>query len=84
MIIGYYLHLPFFSFHRMMTERRIRMAAVFIRQMFFSAIAVGVFILFMARIFIRTINGYKFALLAPAFLYPVFPPFLSNVDSSRL
>ena len=66
MIIGYYLHLPFFSFRRMMTETTESGWLQFYQSDVLQCIAVGLFILFMARIFIRSDQWYKHALLASA------------------
>jgi len=83
MIVGYYLHLPFFSFHRMMTETTESGWLQFYQADVLQCIAVGLFILFMARIFIRNDQRYKYALLASGLFVSGVSPFLSNVDFVR-
>ncbi|MFZ1978018.1 MAG: heparan-alpha-glucosaminide N-acetyltransferase domain-containing protein [Bacteroidota bacterium] len=83
MIIGYYLHLPFFSLRRMLTETTESGWLQFYQTDVLQCIAVGLFILFMVRIFIRNNRWYKHALLFSGLFVCGLSPFLSDIDFVR-
>ncbi len=83
MVIGYYLHLPFFSFRRMITETTESGWLQFYQADVLQCIAVGLFILFMARILIRSDRRYKHVLLVSGLLVAGISPLLSSIDFVR-
>ena len=80
LMIGYYLHLPFFSLRRMLTETTESGWLQFYQTDVLQCIAVGLFILFMARILIRSDRWYRHTLLVSGLLICGLSPFLSDID----
>ncbi len=58
-IVGYFLHLPFFSFHRMMTETTEAGWLSFYQSDVLHCIAFGLLILFLFRLLIRNNRIYQ-------------------------
>jgi uncharacterized membrane protein len=57
--IGYFLHLPFFSFHRMLTETTEEGWLSFYQVDVLHCIAFGLLVLFISRLLIKNIRAYR-------------------------
>jgi uncharacterized membrane protein len=80
LIIGYYLHLPVFSFRRMMTATTEAGWFKFYQVDVLQCIAVGLLVLFFARIYIRSDRWYKYTLFFSGVFVCLASPFVSAVD----
>jgi uncharacterized membrane protein len=79
-IVGYSLHLPYFSFHRMMTETSATDWLKFYQADVLHCIAVGLLCLFILRIQISSRKVYEIVLLCIAVIVVALTPFVWKID----
>lgn len=80
LLIGYYLHLPYFSFHRMMTETTEAGWLKFYQADVLHCIAMGLFLLFLLRLRIVSKRMYEIVLFSMGMLIVAFTPFVWKFD----
>jgi uncharacterized membrane protein len=79
-VIGYGLHLPFFSLTRTMNESSPAQWLSFSQSDILHCIAVGMLIIFLGRIFISSDRAYQWYLIGVGGLAVLVAPFIWNVD----
>jgi uncharacterized membrane protein len=77
---GYFLHLPFFSFHRMITDTTEEGWLNFYQADVLHCIAFGLFVLFMSRVFIKNGRIYRAFLLTCGIVVVIASMFVWNYD----
>jgi uncharacterized membrane protein len=82
-IVGYFLHLPFFSFHRTVTETTAASWLRFYQSDVLHCIAFGLMVLFLLRLFIRNDSLYKNILLVSGFAVVFTALFIWDIDFLR-
>jgi uncharacterized membrane protein len=78
--IGYFLHLPFFSFHRMITETTEEGWLLFYQVDILQCIAFGLFVLFLSRLLIRNNRTYRMFLLTGGLFVVAATVFVYDYD----
>lgn len=79
-MIGYALHLPVFSFRRMVAETTSESWLKFYQADILHCIAVGWLFLFFSFIFIKSESRFRQWLLASGFLFVFAAPFIWDID----
>ena len=79
-VIGYALHLPFFSLTRTMNESSTAQWLSFSQSDILHCIALGMLIVFLGRIFIKSDRVYQWFLIGVGSLAVLVAPFVWNVD----
>jgi uncharacterized membrane protein len=79
-IVGYYLHLPFFSFHRTVTETAGAEWLKFFQSDVLHCIAFGLMFLFLTRLMIRNDRTYRTFLLSSGISVIVATMFIWDID----
>ena len=79
-VTGYFLHLPFFSFHRMITDTNEEGWLSFFQSDVLHCIAFGLLVLFIARLLIKNNRTYKIFLLTSGLLVVGATIFVINID----
>jgi uncharacterized membrane protein len=79
-VIGYFLHLPFFSFHRTVTETTADSWLRFYQSDVLHCIAFGLLFLFLSRLFIRKDSTYRIFLLLSGFTVLLTTIFIWDLD----
>jgi uncharacterized membrane protein len=83
-IVGYFLHLPFFSLHRTLTEATPGQWSLFYQVDVLHTIAFGLLFLFLTRLAIPETRQYKRFLVAAGAVVVCLAPFVWDIDFSRL
>ncbi len=83
-IVGYSLHLPFFSFHRAITEATEAQWLSFYQSDVLHCIAFGLLILFFSRLLIRNDRTYRTFLFLSGLLVVLATMFLWDIDFNTL
>jgi uncharacterized membrane protein len=83
-IVGYSLHLPFFSFHRAITEATEAQWLSFYQSDVLHCIAFGLLILFFSRLLIRNDQIYRTFLFSSGLLVVLATMFLWDIDFNTL
>jgi uncharacterized membrane protein len=78
--IGYFLHLPFFSFHRVITETTAEGWLLFYQVDILQCIAFGLFVLFLSRLLIRNNRAYRTFLLTGGLFVAAAAMFVYDYD----
>jgi uncharacterized membrane protein len=78
--VGYLLHLPFFSFQRIVTETTSKGWLVFFQADILHCIAVGLLILFALRLWIREDKPFVVSMLIGGWVFVLAAPFLWEID----
>lgn len=79
-VVGYCLHLPFFSFHRTMTEATEAQWLSFFQSDVLHCIAFGLLALFLSRLLIRNDRTYRIFLFSSGLLVVLTTMFLWDID----
>jgi uncharacterized membrane protein len=79
-VIGYLLHLPFFSWARMLHESTQDDWLKFYQSDVLNCIAAGLLFVFLARIWIKSNDTYRRFLLISGLVVALVTPFIWNVD----
>jgi uncharacterized membrane protein len=82
-VTGYFLHLPFFSFRRMITDTSEEGWLSFFQSDVLHCIAFGLLVLFIARLLIKNNRTYKIFLLTSGLLVVGATIFVINIDFTR-
>jgi uncharacterized membrane protein len=83
-IVGYSLHLPFFSFHRAITEATEAQWLSFYQSDVLHCIACGLFILFFSRLLIRNDRSYRTFLFSSGLFVVLATMFLWDIDFNTM
>jgi uncharacterized membrane protein len=83
-IVGYCLHLPFFSFHRSITESTETQLLSFYQSDVLHCIAFGLLLLFLLRLIVRNDRLYRTILLSSGLLVVLATMFLWDIDFTTL
>ena len=83
-MVGYFLHLPFFSLHRTLTEATAGQWSLFYQADVLHTIAFGLLVLFLTRVAMRDGNRYRVFLLAMGTVTVLVSPFLWDIDVTRI
>jgi uncharacterized membrane protein len=83
-VIGYGLHLPYFSLTRTLRDATDSQLLLFSQSDILHCIAVGLLIVFLGRIFIRQDTIYKIYLILIGSCAVLIAPFIWEIDFSRL
>jgi len=78
--IGYFLHLPFFSFRRMITDTTQEGWLSFYQSDILHCIAFGLLVLFISRLLIKNSKAYRVFLLTSGLLVVFTTIFVLNTD----
>jgi uncharacterized membrane protein len=79
-VVGYALHLPFFSLTRTLNESSAQQWLSFSQSDILHCIAIGMLTIFLGRIFIRSDKAYQLFLVCVGSLIVLVAPFLWNTD----
>ena len=79
-IVGYCLHVPFFSFHRTMVETTEVGWLMFYQSDVLHCIAFGLLVLFLTRLLIRNERTYRTFLLSSGLLVVIITMFIWDID----
>jgi uncharacterized membrane protein len=82
-VTGYFLHLPFFSFRRMITDTSEEGWLSFFQSDVLHCIAFGLLVLFIARLLIKNNRTYKIFLLISGLLVVGATIFVINIDFTQ-
>jgi uncharacterized membrane protein len=82
-IVGYGLHLPFFSFTRTINETTLTGWLQFYQSDILHCIAIGLLIVFLGRILIKSDTTYQRFLVITGLLFVLAAPFLWDIDFTR-
>ncbi|HEY6952868.1 MAG TPA: acyltransferase family protein [Bacteroidota bacterium] len=82
-IIGYLLHLPFFSWSRMLHESSQEDWLKFYQSDVLNCIAAGLLFLFIARVKIRSNDTYRRFLIVAGFVTAFITPFIWEIDFNK-
>jgi uncharacterized membrane protein len=83
-LVGYCLHLPFFSFHRSITDSTEAQLLSFYQSDVLHCIAFGLLVLFLLRLIIRNDRMYQTILLSSGLLIVIATMFLWDIDFNTL
>jgi uncharacterized membrane protein len=83
-IVGYILHLPFFSFHRTLTDVTAAQLLSFYQSDVLHCIAFGLFILFLSRLLLRNDRTYRIFLFSSGVIVVIATMFLWDIDFATL
>jgi uncharacterized membrane protein len=83
-VIGYLLHLPYFSLHRTIHETDQAGWLKFFQSDVLHCIALGLLVLFAGRLFIRADSTYRKFLLSLGTVIIILAPFVWDIDFSRV
>ncbi len=78
--LAYALHLPFFSWQRMLHETSADGWLIFYQSDVLNCIAAGILFLFLFRIWIKSNNVYRWFLLVSGLLIAFVTPFIWEID----
>ncbi len=78
--IGYFLHLPFFSFHRMITDTTKEGWLLFYQVDILQCIAFGLLLLFISRLLIRNSQAYRIFLFIGGVFVIIATMFVCDYD----
>jgi uncharacterized membrane protein len=79
-IIGYGLHIPFFSFSKIKNELTPQLAESFLAVDVLQCIGFGLLFLFLTRLLIRSDNKYHYFLITSIVVVAIISPFLWKID----
>lgn len=79
-IIGYALHLPFFSLSQIVNETTPQLLADFFAVDVLQCIGVGLLFLFLSRLLIKSDKSYNYFLIASLILVTFISPFLWQIE----
>jgi uncharacterized membrane protein len=79
-LVGYYLHLPFFSFHRTIAESTDAQWLSFFQSDVLHCIAFGLLVLLLSRILIRNDRTYRIFLLSSGIAVIIATMFIWDID----
>jgi uncharacterized membrane protein len=82
-IVGYSLHLPFFSFHRIMTESTEAQLLSFYQSDVLHCIAFGLLVLFLLRLIIKNDRTYRMVLFLSGVVVVAATMFTWDYDFSK-
>jgi uncharacterized membrane protein len=83
-VVGYWLHLPFFSFHRTISEATDAQWLSFYQSDVLHCIAFGLITLFLSRLLIRNDRTYRTFLFSSGLLVVLATMFLWDIDFTTL